>query len=67
MARIPEVEKEANIFAMLLLMPSQFIKEDMKSGIDLGSDTALDELAKKYDVPKIAIAARIGYYMKHGY
>lgn len=54
-----ELEREANVFALLLLIPQKFIMEDIKKGIDLGSDEALKALAKKYGVSITAMAARI--------
>lgn len=63
----PELEQEANLFACLLLMPSQCIKEDMKNGFDLGDTGMISKLAKKYDVPENAIAFRLLYFKEHGY
>jgi Zn-dependent peptidase ImmA (M78 family) len=58
------LEDEANLFAMLLLMPKKFIEEDLKNGIDLTDDKALKVLARKYEVPVTAMAIRIGIYIK---
>ncbi|MDB5199165.1 MAG: IrrE N-terminal-like domain [Chitinophagaceae bacterium] len=63
----PDLEKEANLFAMLLLMPSKFIKEDLKDGITIADDKRIKELAKKYDVSITAMALRISYFFKHNY
>lgn len=61
-----ELEREANLFAMLLLMPKKFIKEDLdNSKIDLGDDEWLKGMAKKYGVTKTAMTVRIAYYFKH--
>lgn len=60
-----ETEREAHLFAMLLLMPKKFIKEDLEKGVDLGSDNDLKVLAKKYGVSSTAMAVRISYYLKH--
>jgi Zn-dependent peptidase ImmA (M78 family) len=59
------LEQEANLFAMLLLMPKQCIAEDIAAGLDLTDNDKLKVLAKKYDVPLTALAIRIAYYLKH--
>lgn len=58
-------EEEANLFAMLLLMPEKFVAEDVKNGIDLGNDEYINRLAKKYQVTKTMAALRIAYYFRH--
>jgi len=54
-----DLEREANVFALMLLMPQKMIMADIKAGIDLGSDDDFKALAKKYGVSKTALAARI--------
>lgn len=61
------LEQEANLFAILLLMPSELFKRDMENGLDLSDDNSLKTIAKKYDVSITAVAARIAYYTKHYY
>ena len=53
------MEAEANAFAMELLMPFDWIKRDAV-GIDLTDEVAVAKLAKKYRVPTVTMAARIG-------
>ena len=62
-----EAEKEASTFAMLLLMPTKFVNEDMKNGMDLTDDYKLKEMAKKYSVSLTTVAMRIAYFIKHNY
>lgn len=63
----PELEKEATIFAMLLLMPSKFIKEDFKDGMDINDDARLKMLCKKYEVSLTAMCMRIAWFKEHNY
>jgi len=65
--REPEWENEATIFAMLLLMPSKFIKEDLKDGMEINDDDRLKALCKKYDVSLTAMCMRIAWFKKHNY
>lgn len=53
------MEAEANAFAMELLMPFDWIKRDAV-GIDLTDEVAVAKLAKKYRVPTVTMAVRIG-------
>lgn len=62
-----ELESEANLFAILLLMPSEFIKKDFEAGISLVDENWLKDLAKKYEVPVNAVVMRYSYYLKHKY
>lgn len=56
-----EMEREANVFAMLLLMPKQLLIKEIETGnLDLSSDEGLLMLAKKFNVPLTAMAFRIG-------
>lgn len=56
-----KMEREANLFAMLLLMPKQLLIKEIKAmNLDLSSDEGLIMLAKKFDVPLTAMAVRIG-------
>lgn len=56
------IENEANIFACLILMPTQCIKEDLAEPIDLCDKGFITRLAKKYEVPENAVAFRLAYY-----
>lgn len=55
-----DIEKEANIFALCLLMPREMILKDLAKGVDLSSDEDMKRLCKKYEVSATALAARIG-------
>jgi Zn-dependent peptidase ImmA (M78 family) len=54
-------EREANYFAAELLMPLKFLESDLenKEVIELHDDKFLDELAKNYNVSKIALHHRL--------
>lgn len=51
-------EREANHFASLLLMPTQFIQEELDGLKELSEDFIFD-LAKKYKVSSIAMTIRL--------
>jgi Zn-dependent peptidase ImmA (M78 family) len=55
-------EDEANQFAMELLMPVDFVRAEVAhmKGRDIGDDTTIKELAKKFQVPASIMAIRIG-------
>ena len=53
------MQAEANAFAMELLMPFDWIVRDAAE-IDLTDERAVDRLAKKYRVPAVTMAVRIG-------
>ena len=57
-----DIEAEANAFAMELLMPTEFLRRDLKQmgGIDLADDRQVEKLAKKYRVSVSLMAIRIG-------
>jgi Zn-dependent peptidase ImmA (M78 family) len=55
-----QIEKEANYFAMCLLMPAHLVKQEVaKLTIDLTDDTAIKSLAKTFDVSMTAMALRL--------
>ncbi|MDI9636216.1 ImmA/IrrE family metallo-endopeptidase [Geitlerinema splendidum] len=58
-----EEEKEANLFAAELLMPTSFIQQDLAGveGLDLEDDAAIADLAKKYGVSTQAMTFRLAY------
>lgn len=65
MRKVDEVEKEANYFALALLMPRElFIKELEATKLDLASDEPLKELAKKFGVSTTAVMVRMSM-LKH--
>ena len=59
-----DTEKEANLFAAELLMPSSFLQSDLERmpGLDLlTNDRALAKLARKYKVSTEALTFRLAY------
>ncbi len=55
----PEYEDEANLFALLLLMPKHHIQQDLKQKRDLLNDNNVEELCKKYQVSTFMLFKRI--------
>lgn len=53
------MEKEANEFAMRLLVPTEFLLKDMEAGIDLTDDRAVERMAHRYRVPVAVMVLRI--------
>lgn len=55
-------EQEANLFAMELLMPERFVRDEVNKlgGIDLADDEAMKGIAKKFRVNITLMAVRIG-------
>lgn len=55
-------EEEANQFAMALLMPEDFVREEVRKmgGLDLCNDKAIKRLADKFQVPMGMMAFRLG-------
>jgi Zn-dependent peptidase ImmA (M78 family) len=51
--------REANHFAMHLLMPTEFLLKDIEGGIDLTDDAAVKRLAERYRVPASLMALRL--------
>jgi Zn-dependent peptidase ImmA (M78 family) len=56
-----EAEREANMFAAALLMPKQFLENDLvnEEFVDLLDDDFLSSLAKKYGVSSQALVNRL--------
>lgn len=59
-------EREANYFAMCLLMPEQFVRDEVKKmgGIDITDDIALNKLARKFGVSDGMMAMRLEQIFK---
>ncbi len=57
-----DVEQEANIFALFLLMPRDLLIEEILklNGIDLTTDDSMKSLCKTFQVTPTAITARLG-------
>ena len=66
-------EREANLFAMLLLMPEKHLREDLKEvgEIDLlgslESDVKIAKLAEKYKVTSVMMTMRLVILYDKGY
>ena len=56
------MEREANYFAMCLLMPEEWLRRDVEAigGVDIEDDVAMTKLAKKYKVSVTLMAMRLG-------
>jgi len=55
----PQMEAEANAFAMELLMPFDWLSTDCR-GLDVSDERAVAKLAAKYRVAPTVMAMRIG-------
>ena len=55
-------EREANLFAMELLMPCAFLLADIKKmgGVGIDDDAAMKKMANRYKVSVTVMAFRIG-------
>ena len=55
-------EREANYFAMCLLMPESFVRAEMKKigAIDIVDGTGIEKLARKFKVSAPLMTLRIG-------
>lgn len=58
------LEQEANHFALCLLMPSKFIQEDLREGINLCDQKVIERLCKKYQVTPAMLIKRISLLNK---
>ncbi len=54
-----DIEKEANIFAVCLLIPRDMILKDLQKPIDLTSDDWINMVCKKYQVTPAMVAFRL--------
>lgn len=59
---LDEMDREASLFAMELLMPYDFLMADLEKagGVDLEDDYAVGKLAKKYKVSHSVMAICLG-------
>ena len=53
------IEDEANYFALMILMPTQLLRNELKKPIDLCGNDLVKTLAKKFDVPENAVVQRL--------
>jgi Zn-dependent peptidase ImmA (M78 family) len=55
-------DAEANLFAMELLMPEQFVRKEVSKikGFDILEDNHMKQLANKFKVPTSIMAIRFG-------
>lgn len=56
---IDDAEREANFFAAALLMPNEFLENDLGDDVDLFDDDFLYNLARKYGVSVQALLNRL--------
>lgn len=59
MRRNKVLETEANVFAVCLLIPKEFIKRDLANGLDLTDDTQFKKLCNKYQVTPAMMTLRL--------
>jgi len=60
-----DMESEANLFAMYLLMPSDLLRKEMNGKrIAIDDDAAVAKLAAKFKVPNTVMALRLGMMMQ---
>jgi Zn-dependent peptidase ImmA (M78 family) len=59
--REKEMEREANLFAIALLMPEEFIRGDMRGlpPLNLDYDPRIKKMAKRYGVTEQMMTARL--------
>lgn len=57
-----DIEREANAFAMELLIPTDFLKAELQKigGIDIEDDPAIAKLAHKFKVSVQVMTLRLG-------
>lgn len=64
---INQMNQDANVFAVLLLMPKESIEADLKTTqFDLADDGPLKDICKKYQVTMTAFSYRIQLLKLHG-
>ena len=62
-----DMNDEANIFAMHLLMPSDLLRKELRGRrVAIDDDAAIAKLASKFKVPNGVMALRIGMLMQEG-
>lgn len=56
------MEQEANLFAMELLMPAEWLRADVQKlgGVDIEDTNTIHKLAKKYRVSDSVMVLRLG-------
>lgn len=59
-------DAEANAFAMALLMPEKFVRDEVRKMkyFDICNDKHIESLARKFKVPVSIMAMRIGQLLK---
>lgn len=67
-SKFPDMEAEANQFAMELLMPADWLRADIKKmgGIDIEDESKVKKLARRYRVSNSIMALRIGQLIERG-
>jgi len=56
---LSDQEREANYFAMCLLIPEQMIKEDCKNLVIMLHGNQIKELAERYQVSELLMTLRL--------
>jgi Zn-dependent peptidase ImmA (M78 family) len=56
----PQIEAEANYFAMCLLMPRDLLVEEFEKVRGMELEEAVELLAKKFQVSAVRMAVRLG-------
>lgn len=56
-----DMEDEANVFAMEMLMPTKFLIKEIRAigGVSIDDDEKMDRLARKFKVQQQILAVRI--------
>jgi Zn-dependent peptidase ImmA (M78 family) len=63
---IQNMDEEANIFAMHLLMPSDLLRKHIKGHLAIDDDEQVAKLAAKFKVPTGVMALRLGMLIQEG-
>lgn len=58
------IECEANLFALFILMPEDLILPELRKGFDMSSDDDIKRICKKFGVSPTALAARIDLLLR---
>lgn len=61
-----DIEMEANIFAVCLLIPDFLLIPEIEKGLDLGDDKDLKRLCKMFDVTPAMLTLRMAILKKTG-
>lgn len=60
-----ELEREANLFALFLLMPQDLLIQEIENTkLDWTDDKSIKQICKKFDVSLTALTVRLNYLPK---